>query len=130
MDTRMTALLLLLALVGCERSVFVPDEIEAKKNFESIALGTPESTVATTLGKPFAAVQVSKDKKGFNYTVSSSGAVQVFGIDEKKSWPNELKLLSKCRLQGSAVIYSNATVWALYVLNSERRVACSEVYVS
>jgi len=51
-------------------------------------------------------------------------------IDDRKAWPVELKVFSKCKLRAPADYFSDGKVRALFVFGNNESIVCKEIHAS
>jgi hypothetical protein len=130
---KFTPLVLLFAvalLPGCEESaVQSKSEIKVQHKFESIALGTRRADVRRTLGQP-AGIVYDAGKTQVLYSRRKTREITSVRIADRKSWPAELRVFSKCPLRAPADYFSNGTVRGLFIFGPDESMVCKEIVVS
>jgi hypothetical protein len=118
-----------LLTAGCEKSEQSKPEVKAKHKFESIANGRHRKDVRKVLGPPSGIVYEAGKSKVL-YSRRKTREIVSIELAERKTWPAELKVFSKCPLRAPADYFSDGKVKALFVFDTNESMVCKEVHVS
>ena len=124
------ALVLLAVLsAGCEKAGESKTEIRSKQKFESLDIGARRAEVRRVFGRP-AGIVSEAGKTQVLYSRLKSREIFSVRIDDRKSWPVELKVFTKCKLRAPADYFVNGTVRALFVFGANESTVCKEIHVT
>ena len=126
--TYVFALLAVLA-AGCDSGVEFSKESKAKHRFDSIGVGTPRTDLRSTLGPP-SGIVYEAGKTQLLYSRRKSREITSMEIDNRKTWPAELRVFSKCKLRAPADYFSDGKVKALFVFGNNESIVCKEIHTS
>jgi hypothetical protein len=121
-------------LVGCEEKpaeskAQIKVATKAKQKFESIAIGTSRDDVRNSLGQP-AGIIYDAGKTQVLYSRRKTREITSIRIGDRKTWPVELKVFSKCTLRAPADYFSNGGVSALFIFGPDESTVCKEIHAS
>jgi hypothetical protein len=104
-------------------------DAKAKHRFDSISVGTQRSDLRSKLGQP-SGIVYEAGKTQLLYSRRKSREITSMQIDNRKTWPAELRVFSKCKLRAPADYFSDGKVRALFVFGSNESIICKEIHPS
>jgi hypothetical protein len=126
-----TYLVVLLGVLtaGCDSPVQFSKDAKTKHRFDSITVGTQRTDLRSKLGQP-SGIVYEAGKTQLLYSRRKSREITSMQIDNRKTWPAELRVFSKCKLRAPADYFSDGKVRALFVFGSNESIICKEIHPS
>lgn len=121
----------LLAVIapGCDSPVESQKAAKAKHRFESVTIGTHRADLRSRLGLP-AGIVYDAGKTQLLYSRRKSREITSMEIEDRRTWPAELRVFSRCKLKAPADYFSDGKVKALFVFGNNESIVCKEIHVS
>ncbi len=125
-------LALLVGLTGCDDAIFAAGEMEAKRKYEAIKIGTSRESVLRELGTPSFVLSWNAAQQRYDYRDENGkdGTFHPTSESSRMNDPPELGFLPKGMIFPVVLIYSAGTVFGYYGLDSLDRVSSVKVRIS
>lgn len=123
-------LILLLALInaGCDSSVYLSEELSAKKRFLSISVGMTEADLQDSLGPPLGLVQVQPTGIIVYTSLAEGNPIELSLADSSRnSWPEEIRFLPVKSKYTRVFVYIETTVYAYFYIGESGKIESVEV---
>jgi len=118
-------------LSGCDDLAFTKGEMEAKRNYESIKLGTPLQSVIEKLGNPMFELAWNSKEKRYEYLDASGKRVAIdLNLQLAAEVAPELRFLPRDLESPKVLVYSSGTVFGYVGVDPSNKVSVVRVAVS
>lgn len=121
--------LLAVIAAGCDSPVEFKKAAKSEHKFDSITLGTPRTDLRNALGAP-SGIVYEAGKTQLLYSRRKSREITSMEIDDRRTWPAELRVFSKCKLRAPADYFSDGKVKALFIFGNNESIVCKEIHIS
>ena len=125
-------LALLVGLASCDDAIYAAGEMEAKRKYEAIKIGTSRESVLRELGMPSFVLSWNPAERRYDYRDENGkdGTFHPISESSRVNDPPELGFLPKDMIFPVLLIYSAGTVFGYIGLDSLNRVSSVKVRIS